>query len=348
MGLILIFLSITYLSKVEQEIIKLEKDVSPYVVSIRTNKDNLIMTGTVVGKNHIATVGFIGIGQMVHIEDRFGNVTSGEVIGRDPSTGIHLVKTEKVFKIPSAAREVKKGQICYIYGNSFGSMGLIGMGFLQSPEGISFNLSVPLSPGNNGAGVFDSEGNILGIVGGCVNRCIPPQNIFRNTNNFAEVVKISYILNTVEQIKKIGVVKRAWLGVVIENNTPLNMGVIVKEVIKGSPAEAAGIRKGDIIIALNDNNIRNLERLKEMILIEEPGNTVILKIIRDKNKMEISVRLEEIKNGTPNIPSDFKIEKITPKKFLENKEQLEEFLAEKILRLSEELDELKEELEKLK
>lgn len=347
MGLILIFLA-TYLSKVEQEVIKLEKDVSTYVVSIRTINDNLIMTGTVVERNHIATVGFIGIGQMVYIEDRFGNIAKGEVIGRDPSTGIHLIRAEKEFKTPPIQNEIKKGQICYIYGNSFGSMGLIGIGFLQSPEGISFNFSVPLSPGNNGAGVFNSEGCLLGIVGGCVNRCILPENLFRNTNNFAEAIKIKYILNTVEQIKRIGVVKRAWLGVIIENNTPLNMGVIVKEVIKGSPAEAAGIKKSDIIIALNDNNIPDLERLKEMILIEEPGNTVILKVIRDKNKMEIPVKLEEIKSNETKIPSDFKIEKITPKKFLENKEQLKELLAERILRLSEELEDLKEELEKLK
>jgi S1-C subfamily serine protease len=347
MGLILILFA-TYLSKVEQEIVELEKNISPYVVSLRTNNGNLIMTGTIVEKNHIATVGFIEIGQMVHIEDRFGNLTAGSVIGRDPSTGIHLIRVEKEFKTPSASKGIKQGQICYIYGNSYGSMGLIGMGFVQSPEGISFNLSVPLSPGNNGSGVFDSEGNLLGIVGGCVNRPILPENIFRNTNNFAEVVKVSYILNTVEQIKKIGVVKRAWLGVIIENNTPLNMGVIVKEVIKDSPAEAAGIKNGDIIIALNNNNIPHLERLKEMILIEEPGKTITLKIIRDNNKMEIPVTLAEMKNAEPESYPDFKIEKITPKKFIENKEQLKEFLTEKILRLSEELEELKKELEKLK
>ena len=179
MGLILILLA-TYLSKVEQEVLELEKNISPYVVSLRTNNGNLIMTGTIVEKNHIATVGFIEIGQMVHIEDRFGNLIKGEVIGRDPSTGIHLIKTQKEFKIPSAGKETKQGQICYIYGNSFGSMGLIGIGFVQSPEGISFNLSVPLSPGNNGAGVFDSEGNLLGIVGGCVNRSVLPENLFRN------------------------------------------------------------------------------------------------------------------------------------------------------------------------
>jgi S1-C subfamily serine protease len=347
MCLILIFLA-TYLSKVEQEIVELEKNISPYVVSLRTNDGNLIMTGTVVEKNHIATVGFIEMGQIVQIEDKFENISKGEVIGRDPSTGIHLIKAEKEFKIPYAGKEIKKGQICYIYGNSFGSMGLIGTGFLQSPEGISFNLSVPLSPGNNGAGVFDSEGRLLGIVGGCVNRSFFPENIFRNTKNFAEVIKVSYILNTVEQIKKIGVVKRAWLGVIIENNTPLNMGVIVKEVIKDSPAFAAGIKKGDIIIALNNNNIPHLERLKEMILIEEPGKTVILKVIRDNDKMEIPVKLAEMKNAELKSPSDFKIEKITPKKFIENKEQLKEFLAEKILRLSEELEEMKKELEKLK
>ena len=70
MNLILIFLA-TYLSKVDQEVIELERRVSPYVVSLCTDNGNLIMTGTVVEKNHIATVGFIGIGQIVNIEDKF-------------------------------------------------------------------------------------------------------------------------------------------------------------------------------------------------------------------------------------------------------------------------------------
>ena len=118
--------------------------------------------------------------------------------------------------------------------------------------------------------------------------------------------------------------------------------------IKDSPAEAAGIKNGDIIIAFNNNNIPHLERLKEMILIEEPGKTVTLKIIRDNNKMEIPVTLAEMENAEPKSYPDFKIEKITPKKFIENKEQLKDFLTEKILRLSEELEELKKELEKLK
>jgi len=347
MNLILIFLA-TYLSKVDQEVVELQRHISPYVVSLCTDNGNMIMTGTVVEKNHIATVGFIGIGQIVHIEDKFGNVSKGEVIGRDPSTGIHLIKVSKEFKLSPVRQEIKQGQICYVHGNSFGSMGLIGMGFLQSPEGISFNLSIPLSPGNNGAGVFDSEGKLLGIVGGCVNRSVFPENLFSHNKNFAEVIKINYILNTVEQIKRIGVVKRAWLGVTIVNNAPLNIGVIVKEVIKNSPAETAGIKEGDIIIAVNGNNIPHLERLKEMILIEEPGNTINLKIIRGEKKLEIPVKLEEMKEDKSGIPRDFKIEKITPKEFMDNKEKIRDVLTEKILRISEELEELKEELKKLK
>ena len=347
MNLILIFLA-TYLSKVDQEVIELERRVSPYVVSLCTDNGNLIMTGTVVEKNHIATVGFIGIGQIVNIEDKFGKISKGEVIGRDPSTGIHLIKIEKELNLPLVQKEIKQGQICYVHGNSFGSMGLVGMGFLQSPEGISFNLSIPLSPGNNGAGVFDSEGKLLGIVGGCVNRSVFPENLFTQNRNFAEVIKINYILNTVDQIKRIGVVKRAWLGVTIVNNAPLNMGVIVKEVIKDSPAESAGIKEGDIIIAVNGNNIPHLERLKEMILIEEPGNTINLKIIRGDKKLEIPVKLEEAEEDKAGVPRDFKIEKITPKEFTESKEKIKDVLTEKILYLTKELEALKKELEKLK
>jgi len=347
MSFILILLA-TYLSKIEQEVLTLEREIAPYVVSLRTSEKNLIMTGTVVENSYIVTVGFIEIGQEIQVKDQFEKITTGEVIGRDPSTGIHLIKVNKKFEAPPIKKEIKHGQICYIYGNSYGSIGLTGIGFLQSPEGISFNLSIPLSPGNNGAGVFDSEGKLLGIVGGCVNRYVSPQNLFKDNTNFAEVIKINYILNTVEQIKKVGSVKRAWLGVIIENNAPLNLGVIVKEVIKNSPAETAGIKKGDIIIASNGNNIPHLERLKEMILIEEPGNTIALRIIRDKNKMEIPVKLGELESNKPESSLDFKIEKITPKKFIESKEQLKNFLSERIIQLSRELEELKGELEKLK
>ena len=347
MNLLLILLS-TYLSKIDQEIVKLEKDISPYVVSLRTDNGNMIMTGTVVEKNHIATVGFIGIGQTVHIEDKYGNLSKGEVVGRDPSTGIHLIRVGKEFKISPFRKEVNQGQVCYVHGNSFGSMGLVGIGFLQSPEGISFNLSIPLSPGNNGAAVFGADGKLLGIVGGCVDRSVFPENLFTQNKNFAEIIKISYIMNTVEQIKKIGVVKRAWLGVTIVNNTPLNMGVIVKEVIKDSPAEKSGIKRGDIIISVNGNNIPHLERLKEMILIEEPGNTITLKIIRGENKLEIPVKLEEVKEDKTGVPRDFKIEKITPREFTESKEKIRDVLTEKILYLTKELEALKEELEKIK
>jgi small nuclear ribonucleoprotein (snRNP)-like protein len=116
MNIILILLA-TYLSKIEEEIIRLENDISPYVVVLRTEKNNLIMTGTVVEKNHIATVGFIEIGQTVNVEDKFGNVYKGKVVGRDPTTGIHLIKVEKDFRTPSFQTEINKGQICYIYGN---------------------------------------------------------------------------------------------------------------------------------------------------------------------------------------------------------------------------------------
>ncbi|MEO0292832.1 MAG: S1C family serine protease [candidate division WOR-3 bacterium] len=340
----------SYLSQIEKEVMQLENSISSFVVSIGVEKSELSMTGTVVGKNHIVTVGFIEVGEKVSIEDRFGNITKGEVIGRDPSTGIHLIKTEKDFSPPSFQTKINKGQLCYIYGNSFGCLGMIGMGFLQSPEGISFNVSVPLSPGNNGSGVFDSEGKLLGILGGKVHSPISLLYSLRTSNNFAEVIKVNYILNTVEQIKKTGVVKKAWLGVKIEKNVPLDrMGVIVKEVIKGSPAASVGIKEGDIILALNGNNISNIERLKELILIEEPGNTVVLTIIRGEKRMEVPVKLGEEKEKRLEIPLDLKIEKIIPKELIEeNKEDLKEILNEKILRLSEELEELKKELEELK
>ncbi|MEA1912869.1 MAG: S1C family serine protease, partial [candidate division WOR-3 bacterium] len=285
MNLLLILFS-TYLIGVEEEVIRLEEKISPYVYTVYADNGNVTMTGTVVDPYHIVTVGFIREGEPIQIEDKFGNIYRAKTLGCDPTTGIDLIETAKKFRSPSLLKKLKKGQICYVYGNSFGSMGMIGMGFLQSPEGISCNLSIPLSPGNNGAGVFDVQGRLIGIVGGKVNRPGFLEDLGSSSSNFAEVIKIDYILSTLDQIKRMGTVKRAWLGLLVRS-APSNMGVIVEKVIEESPADSSGIQNNDLIIAVDGNNIPDIERFKEMILTHEPGEKITLTIIRRKERLEI-------------------------------------------------------------
>ncbi len=345
---ILLLLLSTYLSEVDKEIRQLEGKLSPYVVSVHTPEGNISMTGTVIEAHSVVTVCFVREGEPLQIEDKFGNLSRAKSVGLDPVTGVTLIETEEDFRTPPLSKKLEEGQLCYVYGNSFGKMGMIGIGFIQSPEGISFNISLPLSPGNNGAGVFDVNGRLLGIVGGRVTRSSSLFNWRGVTNpgNFAEIIKVAYLLNTIEQIKRMGTVKRGWLGLVVRN-APGGMGVTVEDIIKGSPAQLSGIQEHDLIIALNGNNISNMERFKELVLAESPGEKVRITIIRRKERLEFPVQLEERQSGIDweRLAPDFKIEKITPKQFEEEKESMKEEFMEQLLRLSKEIELLKKQIE---
>ncbi len=167
-----------------------------------------------------------------------------------------------------------------------------------------------------------------------------------NTGNFAEVIKVEYILNTVKQIKESGTVRRGWLGI-YGRNAPGGMGILVEDIVKGSPAERAGIQKHDFIIALNGNNISDFDRFKEMVLSQSPGDTVRITIIRRKSRLEFKVQLEERKGGIDweRLAPDFRVEKITPKQFEERREKLKEEILQRLIRLSEELESLKNQIE---
>ncbi|MCK4420903.1 serine protease [candidate division WOR-3 bacterium] len=350
--MLILFLALfsTYLGELNKEICRLESKIAAYVVTVHTQEGDVTMSGTIVKPNYIVTVCFLEEGEPLQIEDRFGNLSRATAVGRDPITGLTLIKAEKVFAFPKGTKKLRNGEICFVYGNSFGKVGIVGMGFVQSPEGISFNLSIPLSPGNNGAGVFDSYGNLLGVVGGKVNRpgFLYDSGGLYGTSNFAEIIKVEYIFNTIKQIEKMGTVKRGWLGLIVRN-TPGDMGVIVEQVIDGSPAGLSGVKERDLIIALNGNNIPDLERFKEMVLSQYPGEVVRLTIIRRKKRLELSVRLVEREGGVDweRMAPDFKIEKLTPKAFQRGKERVKEEIMEQLLRLSEQIELLKKQLKKV-
>lgn len=348
MWFFLIILS-TYLGRVEEDVLNLEEKISDYVVTVHYRNFGMTMTGTAISENRIVTVGYMTEGDPVHIEDQYGNIFGGRVKGRDPSTGIHLIEVDNKIEFPPIRNEVRSGQICYVYGNSFGSMGIVGMGFLQSPHGISFNLSIPLSPGNNGAAVFNSEGELLGIIGGLVRRSGFSGEMSAWSSNFAEVIKSNYILNTAKQIGEMGTVKRAWIGLMLRD-APGNMGVIIERVVENSPGERAGLKNNDLIIAMNGNNIRDMERFKELLFSHEPGEKVVLSVIRRKRELEIPVKLTEgNNNGGPGEYEDFSIEKITPGKFKETRGiSTEEEIIRKMIELSSEIERLKKEIKRLK
>lgn len=348
--MILLILLSSYISQLDGDIRSLEREISSYSLTVHTQNEKLTMSATVYEANYLLTVCFLQDGQPLIIEDRYGKLSRGTTQGRDPSTGLTLIKTEKNFPVPAYADNPERGQLCLVYGNSFGNVGLVGMGYLQSPLGISFNLSIPLSPGNNGAGVFNAEGELMGVVGGRVNRTgfLSDMEGVMYSGNFAEIISIQYIKKAVKQIKEKGTVKRGWIGIV-GRDSPGNMGVIIERVVDNSPAKKYGLAPHDLIIAVNGNNISGLERFKEITLSQSPGDTMDITLIRGRNRMEKQIILRERERGVDweSVAPDFKVEKITPKKFEESKTDEKEEILKQLIRLSREIELLRKKLREL-
>lgn len=153
-----------------------------------------------------------------------------------------------------------------------------GEGFIQTDAAIN--------PGNSGGPLVNVKGEVIGIN----------TAIIAGAQGLGFAVPINQAKWIMEQILKYGKVYRGKLGVVIQPLTPelgkyfdLDYGVIITQVMKNSPAEKAGLKAGDIIIAVNGKKVEDPNDLQKYIMRTMPGKKVIITIVRDKEKKDIEV-----------------------------------------------------------
>ncbi|HDH53672.1 MAG TPA: PDZ domain-containing protein, partial [Nitrospirae bacterium] len=140
-----------------------------------------------------------------------------------------------------------------------------------------------INPGNSGGPLVNIKGELIGINTAIFSRTGGYQGIgFAVPSNMAGSV--------MNQLITEGKVTRGWLGVTIQNLTPelagefgLNKstGALVTDIFQGSPAEKAGLKRGDVIVELNVKKIKNVETLRNIVARSKIGNKVKLKILRD-------------------------------------------------------------------
>ncbi|MFP6866253.1 MAG: trypsin-like peptidase domain-containing protein [Roseibacillus sp.] len=142
--------------------------------------------------------------------------------------------------------------------------------------------------GDSGGPLFDMKGRLIGIhsrVGGVLeqNMHVPIREFLRNW----EMMKESEFVGE----GPFAQLPVAFLGVGTEDRE--EGGVVVKVVVKDSPAEKAGLKVGDIILAMDGEDLENKEEFSASIKEQEPGSKVTLKILRDDEEVEIEIELGE-------------------------------------------------------
>ena len=135
--------------------------------------------------------------------------------------------------------------------------------------------------GESGSPVFDSNGSFVGF------------NIMYNENmqeNF--IIPQKPIVRFVEDLKAFGKVQYAWIGVTISDNS---LPIRIKEVVKGSPSDIAGLKAGDIILELGGKKLNSLQEMSTVIFYTRAGTILPITISRDgkKKKFELNIKAKE-------------------------------------------------------
>lgn len=247
---------------------------------------------------------------------------NAKMVGGDPSTDLALLKIDAkdlpMLKFGNSEK-LKVGEWVLAVGNPMGLTSTVTAGIVSAKGrtiGTGKSMSIEsyiqtdaaVNPGNSGGALVNTNGELVGI-----NTMILSQT--GNYIGYSFAVPSNIAIKIVSDLKEYGAVQRALLGVSIremsadwakENSIDFVPGVYIADVVDRGSAMAAGLKKGDIIVAVDGVDIKSVSKLQEEISLHHPGDTVKVTIIRKGDKKDIDVLLKN-QQGDTNItkPSDF-------------------------------------------
>lgn len=232
-----------------------------------------------------------------------------KVVGGDSSSDIAVLKFESKDDLPVAklgnSDELRVGDWVIAIGSPFGFSSTVTVGVISAkhrsigaiPEAPSIQdflqTDAAINPGNSGGPLVNVRGEVVGVNTAIVSR----------TGQYAGIgfaVPINIAKNVADQLIEKGKVERGYLGIFmqdVDQNIAKHFklkklqGVIVTDVVKGSPAEKAGIKSGDLILEIDGREVKNSIQLRAYVQSKKPGDKVKLKVLRDGKEMVISVNL---------------------------------------------------------
>ncbi len=228
----------------------------------------------------------------------------GQLIGDDPETDLAVIRIDapQLVHVRLADSEsLRVGQVAIAIGNPLGFQASVTAGVISALGRSMYSQSgrlidniiqtdAALNPGNSGGPLVDSAGEVIGVNTAMIR---PAQGIcFAIASNTARLVAGWLIRD--------GRIRRSYIGVAGQNvplhrrvvrfyNLPLETGVLVVSVEKASPAERAGLREGDLIVAFNERPIGTIHDLHKILVGDQIGVPAKLVVIRHAEKLVLPI-----------------------------------------------------------
>ena len=240
----------------------------------------------------------------IRVTAQNGRQYKGTLIGSDTKTDIALVKIDAGNDLMAAplgnSDELRVGEWVMAIGNPFGfdhsvTAGIVSAKgrFIPGNYGDFIQTDASINPGNSGGPLINLRGEVVGINSAIFTRTGSSMGI-----GFA--VPVNLVKDELEQLKTGGKVVRGWLGVYVQKISPEigeSMGLaevhgaLIADVIKGGPAKAAGLERGDVVVSYDGKPINDSQELPLMVGRTPVGHTVKLKVIRNKALKEVAVTI---------------------------------------------------------
>ena len=294
--------------------------VQPSVVAITT--EQMVSTNTWFGGNYVQSGAGSGViisqdGYIVtcaHVVSGANNITvqladgteyTATVVGQDSTSDVAVLKIEATGLTPAVIGDsdsLAVGETTVAVGNPLGTLSnTVTNGIVSAlnrevtVQGNDMNLiqtSASISPGNSGGGLFNANGELIGIVNA--------KSSYSEAEGIGFAIPINTAMEIGRQLIENGSVARPALGVKIMDVTDAQtaqqlgvstMGVYVVEVTKGSGADAAGVQAGDRVLAVDDTAVSDSSALKNYLKDKGIGDTVNLQVERDGKVLTLAVTL---------------------------------------------------------
>ncbi len=234
-----------------------------------------------------------------------GSSVPARVVGTDPETDLAVLKVDVGGLSPitfADSDQIGIGDIVLAIGNPFGVGQTVTMGIVSATgrSGLGINTfenfiqtDAAINPGNSGGALIDASGNLVGINTAIFSRTGGSQGVgFAIPANLAQQV--------MTQIVEQGTVVRGWIGVNVQDIDPglatalkleVDKGVLITAVLRGGPADKAGIRPGDVLLAVSDKELRNTSALLNSVSKVPPGETTSITFWRNARRRTVDVEV---------------------------------------------------------
>jgi serine protease DegQ len=290
---------------------RLVRELQPSVVAVLTAEGEgsgvvYAADGTVVTNNHV-----VEGADDVRVAFVDGSRVDAEVQATDPRSDLAVLRVDRD-DLPAARfadRLPAVGELAVAMGNPLGFENSVTAGIISGlhraiPGSAADNPALvdlvqtdaAISPGNSGGALLDADGEVVGINVAY----IPPQDTGAVSIGFA--IPSTTVVDVVDQLLDTGGVRYPFLGVTPQAVTPqiaerlelgTDEGVIVQSLVRGGPADDAGMEAGDVIVGLAGQEVRSVEDFLVELREHDPGEEVAVEVVRDGERQSFDVRLSE-------------------------------------------------------